>query len=190
MAKQVVLKNVIIQHPQLLTAIPYENNAPRFGARLIFPEGKVPQDIYDVILEVARDEFGQATTAASLEPTITGTKSGTLAGVLGMSAYSREASPPTIVDQTRAAITDPNLIFGGCIVNAVVGFYANKKGKKTVYVGLNMIQLVDSVNITRLDSGMQVDEAFETLDVPVAPITSSGAAKTTRADDLADSMPF
>jgi hypothetical protein len=75
----------------------------------------------------------------------------------------KNSRPPTIVDQKRVAILDPNQIVSGDYVRVSVNTFAYDNKSKGVSFGLNAVQLVRKGE--PLGSSFSVNNAFEELPV-------------------------
>lgn len=76
---------------------------------------------------------------------------------------------PTVVDQRRQDILDPERIFAGCWVRCALNAFAWKhdQGGKGVSFGLNAVQLVRED--TRLDGRKSATDLFDEVEVEEAP---------------------
>jgi len=89
-------------------------------------------------------------------------------GIYSLRVGSKSKVP--VVDALRVDL-DPTRVFGGCICNVSVDVYAWFRGVRPgVYCGLNGVQLISDVNVTRLGtSGPTIDQMFDVVeDAPAA----------------------
>lgn len=94
--------------------------------------------------------------------------------LLDSGRYALRVSKKTkvpVVDAQRLDL-DPTRVFGGCICNIAVDVYAWFRGVSPgVFCGLNGVQLVSDVNVTRLGtSGPTVEQMFEMVEGAPAPV--------------------
>lgn len=76
--------------------------------------------------------------------------------------------PPTVVDQVRKPITDPEMIYGGCYAFAVVNFYAyNTNGNRGIACGIEAV--MKSRDGERLGGGALSADVFAGIEIPAAP---------------------
>jgi len=86
-----------------------------------------------------------------------------------LEAGSPADNKPEVVDQAGRPVTDPAVIVPGSLVNVYLNFYAHQNGG--VSAGLNAVQLVDNINITRLGARKGAKDVFG--QVPGAPTPSA-----------------
>jgi len=78
-----------------------------------------------------------------------------------LSANSAKDRRPDVFINGRLATPDQaSQVFGGCVVNVVVRIFAYTRGSNGITVALNGVQLVDNVNVVRLDGGISAAAAF------------------------------
>jgi hypothetical protein len=87
---------------------------------------------------------------------------------------------PSVVSARMAPIGEANKdqIFSGCIVNGFVDlYYSSNPTNPGVYCGLKGVQLVDNVNVERLDVGVvPVETMFGVVEGAPEPIAGTAAA--------------
>jgi len=84
-------------------------------------------------------------------------------GQLVFAGSASEKSPPTVVDQQRVRMdaSRASELFAGCVVTVVGHFYAYDQGTPGVSFSIDVVQLKDNVNVTRLDNKIGVDDALD-----------------------------
>lgn len=85
---------------------------------------------------------------------------------------TKDRKPDVYIDGRLAGADQVSQIFGGCVVNAVVRVFAYTRGGNGITAALNGVQLVDNVNVTRLDGGVSAASAFgieQTFPAPTSP---------------------
>ena len=185
MATQMVLKNVILSFPHLVT--PWSGRPDielGYSCNVILPQD-FPQwnELQACVQEAITAKFG-ATQPANLKmPWLSKIlqpkqiKDGKYAGCYYLSP-SDKRSKPAVVDQNVQPIPDLQVkekLFAGCIVNVYVGFYGyGTAGDGGVGVGLNSVQLVnDQVEPLQEGGGISASEVFQAVPgapAPLAPV--------------------
>jgi hypothetical protein len=176
MASSVRIENVIICYPHL-----WEPHAPigttnaKYSAEFLLHPQRNAQCIARVeeaFRDVATEAGKGAMLAALRNPCQQGDEINARAATKGKSPRPELAgmrvirasdanNPPTVVDQALRLLGKDQAanVFGGCIVNAFLRLYwSNNLTNPGVFVGLNGVQLVSNVGVTRLGGGALAPE--------------------------------
>ena len=163
MSQEIVLEGCIISYPKIFVPEQIDGAGdPKHQAQLILP-ANAPWDILNAcVAEAIASKFGATPPAGLKMPWKDATEKG-FPGQFLVSAYSDASSPPQVTDQAVQPLMDRGKIFSGCIVNAYVRFYGYKQQGGGVTLWLNAIQIVDNVNVTRLDNTKAAKDVFQPI---------------------------
>ena len=67
------------------------------------------------------------------------------------------------------------MIFGGCIVSAVVDFWGYTTGSSGIGCGLKIVRLEDNVNVTRIDEQLNAEDFFQPVAGGPEPVAQNPA---------------
>jgi hypothetical protein len=190
MSTKIVLQNCVISFPTLFTPrAPKGSETPRYSASFILPENFDWTEV-KAAAELAKKEKWPSGAPAELQSQIKKVTEGPYNGRYCINANASIDHKPTTVDQNLAPVMDTSVIFAGCIVNAQISFFGYDKGKPGVGVGLNMVQLVKSDGVTRLDNTQSVDDVFSKVaGAPPAQQASSPVEQSAPATTDASAPP-
>lgn len=187
MAIKVTIANAVISYPHVFApTVPKGATVARYSASLILPKNFDWTEVKAAI-EAAKLEKWPTGAPAKLETQISPVDEGPYIGHYKINANANLDHKPQLVDQAIAPIMDTSLLFAGCIVNAQVAFFPYDSPKNGIGVGLNMIQLVKSDGVTRLDSTQAPEEVFQKI--AGAPPVQESAPPTQEYDAPVDSAP-
>ena len=162
MAQDIVLTGVI-NYPNLF--VPRQINGrgdPKYSASLILDPSTNWQEVDAAIQEAARNRFPKGIPQDLRTPLKSAEDDG-FPGQWKLNAYSDRA--PGVVDQQVQPLLDASQIFSGCKVRMHVRFFGyNTAGNRGVGVGLNNVQLLDNVNVKRLDSQKDAKSVFQPVE--------------------------
>ena len=188
MSTKIVLQNVVISFPNLFTPrAPKGSDTVRYSASLILPQNVDWSAIKTAVATATAEKWPQG-APATLKSQISQVMEGPYKGHYAISANASVDHKPTTVDQNLAPIMDTSAIFAGCIVNAQVSFFGYDKGSNGVGVGLNMVQLVKSDGVTRLDNTQAAEEVFGKI-AGAPPVTTAQAPTDAPVQTPVDSAP-
>lgn len=197
MGASVLIKNVTICFPHLYEkhAAPGTQNTPKYGAELIIDPASQATELQKLqnAFTQALTDAGKASRAQYIQPPW---KDGNTVNqerlaqgkdprqelenkvMLRASSHSAPGVADRMGQPMNEEIGKP-AIFGGCVVNAHVDLYWHETGARSgIFCGLNGIQLVDNVNVTRLGGGAPtVEEMFGPIEgapEPLVPPTTGG----------------
>jgi len=202
-SRDIRLSNCIVSFPKLIVPEATKKNgqvigSPRYTAKFILPV-LTPEE-YGLLVGRVQDAVKSAhpTTLPpgwSLDPA-TGLLVGAhpnnncfkapeaqFAGRIVVGGSSAEKKPPTVVDQQRARMdaTRMSELFSGCVVTVAGHFYCYDQGTPGLTFQMDIVQLKDNLNVTRLDNSLGVDEALDgdegpVASAPTAPVQNYAAA--------------
>ena len=165
-----LISNCIISYPHLFTPRRagrpgQETNEPRYSANFILPADLDQEDMQlltsTVDNAIAHVFQGKAPANLRLPWKEAADAHESLRGRVCLSASATQDQPPGVFSQSGPLpASEQSQIFAGCIVNAHVRCYAYTRGSNGVTFGLNDVQLVDNVNVTRLDNRRSGAEVF------------------------------
>lgn len=167
MAQDIVLSG-IISYPHLFT--PQQINGkgdPKFSCTLILDANTDWGAANTALQEALATKFGNAVPQHYKQPFQDASGDG-FPGQFKINLYSDADKPPQVMNQAVQPLLDPAAIFAGCKVNVYLRLYGySTSGNNGVGCGLNAVQLVDNVNVTRLDNRVDAKNVFQS--VPGAP---------------------
>ena len=174
MSTDIVLKG-IIKFPNLFEARQINGRGkPKYSAILILDPGTDWNALNATIQEALAEKFDRGLPQHWAYPVQDATEDG-FPGQGLIKAYSNEEYPPQVVDQHLNKVLDKGAIFGGCLVNAYIRFYGyDESGNRGVGCGLNAVQIIDNVNVTRLDNRKDAAQVFQAI--PGAPVQTAPTA--------------
>lgn len=165
MAQDIVLTG-IISYPNVF--VPKQINGrgdPKFSATLILDPATDWAAAQACVQEAIAAKFPQGAPANLRMPFQPADEDG-FPGQWKIHAYGDRQ--PQVVDQRVQPVMDQNQLFAGCKVNMYVRFYGyDASGNRGVGVGLNAVQILDNVNVKRLDNSKDAKDVFQA--VPGAP---------------------
>jgi hypothetical protein len=188
MSRDIVLQGVILSYPHLFTPrIVQQGQDPKFSANFILPANFDWSQVQAAVQEAINEKWGANVPPNLKMPWDTvpaldkNNQPAPHAGEYFLKSNCQADSRPQVVDQNVNPIIDQSQIFAGCIVNAYVQAYGyDKQVNKGVSLGLNAIQLVDNVNVTRMGGGgrdaTEVFQAVPGSPAPTAAPVAPGAA--------------
>ena len=183
MSTDIVLSNVILSYPHLITPwAGQQNQEPKYNCAIIFPQnfgqwGELQQCVENAKMNKwganAPQNLKLPWLNRYLQPNVL--KEGPYAGCYVINANGDRK--PQLVDANVQEVKDmvaKSVFFAGAIVNVYVNFYGySTSGNNGVGTGLRMVQLVDNVNVTRLDGDTkEASEVFKTIPGAPAPTTA------------------
>jgi hypothetical protein len=186
MSRDIVLQGVILSYPHLFTPrIVQQGQDPKFSANFILPANFDWSQVQAAVQEAINEKWGANVPPNLKMPWDTvpaldkNNQPAPHAGEYFLKSNCQADSRPQVVDQNVNPIIDQSQIFAGCIVNAYVQAYGyDKQVNKGVSLGLNAIQLVDNVNVTRMGGGgrdaTEVFQAVPGSPAPTAPAAAPG----------------
>lgn len=175
-----------ISFPSLFEKAPTSKGGKRFAwqAALLLPPDTDLAPFYACIKAAALDKFGPDVKLSAGKNPIKACSEKDLDGYedgwhfINVKAYNYI---PTVVDQNKQEILDPERIFAGCWVRMALDAYGyDREGSKGVSFGLNAVQLVREGE--RLDGRRASSDMFDTIEVEDMPDGEPATADT--ADDL------
>lgn len=165
MAQDIVLTG-IISYPNVF--VPKQINGrgdPKFSGTLILDPATDWDAAQACVQEAIAAKFPQGAPANLRMPFQPADEDG-FPGQWKIHAYGDRQ--PQVVDQRVQPVMDQNQLFAGCKVNMYVRFYGyDASGNRGVGVGLNAVQILDNVNVKRLDNSKDAKDVFQA--VPGAP---------------------
>lgn len=168
-ARNVILKNVIISYPNLVTAVEDDKGVKKFGAMFITTPQTNIADLQAAETAAAKDFFGAETAAemqddGSLKSTWRRSKAdqkkvGSPTGYIN----ARSTKRPGVVDRAAKPILDvEEEVYPGCLVNvSLFAFGYENSGNTGITFGLNNVQKVKDG--TRLDGRKAAEEEFDAM---------------------------
>lgn len=184
---KVVIANAVISYPHLFVpTVPKGATVARYSASLILPKNFDWTEVKAAIEEIKHAKWPNG-APAKLESQISAVDEAPYTGHFKINANASLDHKPQAVDQNLAPIMDTSMLFAGCIVNAQVAFFDYDSPKNGIGVGLNMIQLVKSDGVTRLDSTQAPEEVFQKI--AGAPPVQESVALEQQYDAPVDSAP-
>jgi hypothetical protein len=187
MAQDIVLTG-IISYPTFFE--PRQINGkgnPKFSGTLILDEGTDWNGVNACIQEALTAKFGTNIPPQWKNPIQPADAEG-FPGRWLIRCYSDADKPPQVTDQRVQPVMDRSQIFAGCKVNLYVRFYGySTSGNNGVGVGLNAVQIVDNVNVTRLDNTKDAKDVFQAI--PGAPAQTAPTAYSQPAGQPPGAVP-
>lgn len=173
-SRQIKLNKVLIQYCKLVDpGESMDGRSKEYAAQFVIPKDH-PQvkEIQEQVGEILREAFpganyssmkkglrdsdagGQAQNQPHMENTY----------FINAKKLERFGRPP-IYNSLGTPLNEdqitPSVIFSGCIVNVVLSFYSfDTSGNKGVAVGIEGVQIVDNVNVSRMDGAPDLGAAF------------------------------
>ena len=171
----VKLVGVMISYPKLFKPEPIQDNPePKFSCRYILPKNFDNTAIKAAMKAAAHAKFQGDGTEKN---TISKTKADEpVPGHFVLNTTNYVESPAQVLDSKLQPIMDPNEIFAGCIVDAVVKFTGYTTGSKGIRCESKIIVLRNN-KVARLNEGGG-DLAAEDFFEPVEGAPNQTAAST------------
>lgn len=169
MSQDIVL-NGIISYPKLFEAQQINGQGdPKFTCRLILDPTTDWNAVNACVQEAIRVKWPQGAPANLAMPFHDARDDG-FAGQYYLNASSNAESPPQVVDQNVNPVLDRSKLFAGCRVACYLRFAGYDNLGKGVGVYVNAVQIIDNVNVTRLDKRVDAKAVFKPIPGAPAPL--------------------
>jgi len=170
----VTLGNVILSYPNLWTPKAAKgSDNPKFSATFILPADFDKTDLKAAVEEAKVAKWG-TNIPQNLKSQIKKVDGGIYDGYWCVTSNTSPEYPPQVVDANVNPILDKTQIFAGCTVNVSLGVFGYDVASKGVAFGLNHVQLVSNVNVTRLDGSKQAKDVFKKIEGAPPPVAEVG----------------
>ena len=194
-SRKLTIRNVVASYVKIVKpGQKMDNSGMEYSCQLVIPKdhaqvAEVQNAIMDVLNEAFPGENYQSMRKGLRDSDAEG-KDGMMENTFFMNVKRPESfGPLAVYNRGGQPITPTNEnIFSGCIINAVVSIYSfNTGGSRGVACGIEGVQIVDNVNVQRLDGTVDLGSAFQPLEgdggaeVESSPFTAEPAAAATPA---------
>jgi len=181
MSQDIVLEGIInfptVFEPQQIDG----KGEPKYSCTLILDPRTDWNAVQACVNEAIVAKFGNQ-IPSDLKMPFTLTEQPEFQGRYEIHAYGYSNRPIQVVDANVNPILDRSMVFSGCKAQMYVRFRAyNTSGNRGVGVDFYALQIVDNVNVKRLDNAKDAKDVFKAVPGAPAPLSQPAFAKPQQA---------